>query len=67
MNRKKRSAVSAFSIRVLFKFRILMLYDHDVIELQQKLNISSTRFPGLPTLVTEHASHMVLWDVQFNT
>ena len=32
-----------------------MLYNHDVIRLQQKPNISSTRFPGLPTLVTEHA------------
>ena len=37
------------------KFRILMLYNHDVIRLQQKPNISSTRFSGLPTLVTEHA------------
>ena len=35
------------------KFR--MLYNHDVIRLQQKPNISSTRFSGLPTLVTEHA------------
>ena len=32
-----------------------MLYDDNVIGLQQKTNISSTRFPGLPTLVTEHA------------
>ena len=37
------------------KFRILMLYNHDVIRLQQKPNISSTRFSSLPTLVTEHA------------
>ena len=37
------------------KFRILMLYNHDVIRLQQKPTISSTRFSGLPTLVTEHA------------
>ena len=40
---------------LLVKFRILMLYNHDVIRLQQKPNISSTRFSGLPTLVTEHA------------
>ena len=37
------------------KFRILMLYNHDVRRLQQKPTISSTRFSGLPTLVTEHA------------
>ena len=37
------------------KFRILMLYNHDVIRLQQKPNISSTRFSGLLILVTEHA------------
>ena len=37
------------------KFRILMLYNHDVIRLQQKPNRSSIRFSGLPTLVTEHA------------
>ena len=37
------------------KFRILMHYNHDVIRLQQKPTISSTRFSGLPTLVTEHA------------
>ena len=43
-----------------------MLYDQDVIGLQQKPNISSTRFPDLPTIVTEHAWY-ILWDVQFNT
>ena len=32
-----------------------MLYNHDVIRLQRKPNISSTCFSGLPTLVTEHA------------
>ena len=37
------------------KFRILMLYNHDVTRLQQKPNISSTRFSGLLILVTEHA------------
>ena len=37
------------------KFRILMLYNHDVIRLQPKANISSARFSGPPTLVTEHA------------
>ena len=37
------------------KFRILMLYSHDVTRLQQKQNISSTRFSGLLILVTEHA------------
>ena len=40
---------------VIVKFRILMLYNHDVIRLQQKPNISSTRFSSLPTLVTERA------------
>ena len=37
------------------RFRILMLCNHDVIRLQQETNIISTRFSGLPTLVTEHA------------
>ena len=47
------------------KFRILMLYNHDVIRLQQKPNISSTRFSGLPTLVTEHAWYCGMSNIWF--